>query len=58
MLLSDLAELPYQEPLSEDKKESLLDIFYDDLACVDCHDIDSEGEDQHQILLVMARENG
>jgi ubiquinol-cytochrome c reductase cytochrome b subunit len=44
LLLSDLAELPYQEPLSEEKKESLLDIFYDDLACIDCHDIDSEGE--------------
>ena len=44
LLLSDLAELPYQEPLSEEKKESLMDIFYDDLACIDCHDIDSEGE--------------
>ncbi len=44
LLLSDLAELPYQESLSEEKKESLLDIFYDDLACIDCHDIDSEGE--------------
>jgi len=44
LLLSDLANLPYQEPLSEEKRESLMDIFYDDLACIDCHDIDSEGE--------------
>jgi ubiquinol-cytochrome c reductase cytochrome b subunit len=44
LLLSDLANLPYQEPLSEEKRESLMEIFYDDLACIDCHDIDSEGE--------------
>ncbi len=44
LLLSDLANLPYQEPLSEEKKENLMDIFYDDLVCIDCHDIDSEGE--------------
>lgn len=44
ILLSDLAELPYQESLTEEKRESLMDIFYDDLACIDCHDIDSEGE--------------
>jgi ubiquinol-cytochrome c reductase cytochrome b subunit len=44
LLLSDLAELPYQESLEEEKREKLMDIFYDDLACIDCHDIDSEGE--------------
>ena len=44
ILLSDLAELPYQESLTEERRESLMDIFYDDLACIDCHDIDSEGE--------------
>jgi ubiquinol-cytochrome c reductase cytochrome b subunit len=44
LLLSDLAELPYQKPLDAEKRESLMDIFYDDLACIDCHDIDSEGE--------------
>lgn len=44
VLLSDMAKLPYQESLTEEKRESLMDIFYDDLACIDCHDIDSEGE--------------
>ncbi len=44
LLLSDLAELPYQDTLSEEKRENLMDIYYDDLACIDCHDIDSEGE--------------
>ncbi|MDG1325789.1 MAG: cytochrome b N-terminal domain-containing protein [Opitutales bacterium] len=44
ILLSDQAELPYQESLTDEKRESLMDIFYDDLACIDCHDIDSEGE--------------
>ena len=50
-LLSDMAELPYQEPLSEDEREELLALFYNDdavfqdgLACIDCHDIDSEGD--------------
>lgn len=50
-LLSDMAELPYQEPLSEDEREELLALFYNDdldfedgLACIDCHDIDSEDE--------------
>ena len=44
LLLSDLAELPYQNSLSEERRENLMDIYYDDLACVDCHDINSEGE--------------
>jgi ubiquinol-cytochrome c reductase cytochrome b subunit len=44
LLLSDLAELPYQDSLSEERRENLMDIYYDDLACIDCHDIDSEGE--------------
>ena len=44
ILLSDMAELTYQQSLTEEKRESLMDIFYDDLACIDCHDIDSEGE--------------
>ncbi len=44
LLLSDLAELPYQKPLDQEKREKLMDVFYDDLACIDCHDIDSEGE--------------
>ena len=50
-LLSDMAELPYQEPLDEDEREELLSLFYNDdldfqdgLACIDCHDIDSEEE--------------
>ena len=50
-LLSDMAELPYQTPLSEDEREELLALFYNDdlvfqdgLACIDCHDIDSEEE--------------
>jgi mono/diheme cytochrome c family protein len=44
LLLSDLAELPYQGSLSDERRENLMDIYYDDLACIDCHDIDSEGE--------------
>lgn len=44
LLLSDLAELPYQKALPQKRRESLMDIYYDDLACIDCHDIDSEGE--------------
>ena len=50
-LLSDMAELPYQDSLSEDEREELLALFYNDegdfqdgLACIDCHDIDSEGD--------------
>ena len=50
-LLSDMAELPYQDPLSEDERDELLALFYNDdgdfedgLACIDCHDIDSEGD--------------
>ena len=50
-LLSDIAELPYQDPLSEDERDELLALFYNDeedfqdgLACIDCHDIDSEGD--------------
>jgi len=50
-LLSDMAELPYQKPLEEDEREELLALFYNDdldfqdgLACIDCHDIDSEGD--------------
>ena len=49
--LSDMANLPYQDPLSEDEREELLSLFYNDdadfedgLACIDCHDIDSEEE--------------
>lgn len=44
LLLSDLAELPYQKALPQKRRENLMDIYYDDLACIDCHDIDSEGE--------------
>ena len=50
-LLTDMAELPYQDSLSEDEREELLALFYNDegdfqdgLACIDCHDIDSEGD--------------
>ena len=50
-LLSDMAKLPYQDPLSEDERDELLALFYNDegdfqdgLACIDCHDIDSEGD--------------
>ena len=46
-----MAELPYQEPLEEEEREELLSLFYNDdldfqdgLACIDCHDIDSEEE--------------
>ena len=44
VLLSDLADLPYQEKLSEEERESGFDVFFDELACIDCHDI--EGEDE------------
>ena len=50
-LLSDGAELPYEEKLDEDTREELLSLYYnDDLkfedgrACIECHDIDSEDE--------------
>ena len=50
-LLSDMAELPYQDPLEEEEREELMSLFYNDdadfedgLACIDCHDIDSEGD--------------
>ena len=50
-LLSDMAELPYQDPLDDEEREELLGLFYNDdmdfqdgLACIDCHDIDSEGD--------------
>ena len=50
-LLSDGAELPYEEKLDEDMREELLSLYYnDDLkfedgrACIECHDIDSEDE--------------
>ncbi len=50
-LLSDGAELPYQAALPEDKREELLALYYNDdmvfedgLACIDCHDLDSEGD--------------
>jgi ubiquinol-cytochrome c reductase cytochrome b subunit len=51
LLLSDMANLPYQESLEDDEREELLSLFYNDdedfqdgLACIDCHDIDSEEE--------------
>ena len=51
LLLSDMANLPYQKPLREEEREELLSLFYNDdedfedgLACIDCHDIDSEEE--------------
>ena len=43
-LLSDLATLPYQEKLSEGERETGFDVFFDELACIDCHDIEDEGE--------------
>ena len=43
-LLSDLAALPYQEKLSEEERESGFDVFFDELACIDCHDIEDEDE--------------
>jgi len=43
-LLSDLAELPYQSKLSEEEREAGFTVFFDDLACIDCHDIESEDE--------------
>lgn len=51
LLLSDMADLPYQEPLEDDAREELLSLFYNDeedfqdgLSCIECHDIDSEEE--------------
>jgi ubiquinol-cytochrome c reductase cytochrome b subunit len=51
VLLSDMAKLPYQDSLPEKEREELLALFYNDdlvfqdgLACIDCHDIDSEEE--------------
>ena len=50
-LLSDMAELPYQEALDDEERDELLALFYNDdsvfqdgLACIECHDIDSEEE--------------
>tara|TARA_B100001057_G_scaffold484667_1_gene563104 strand:+ start:1708 stop:3465 length:1758 start_codon:yes stop_codon:yes gene_type:complete len=50
-LLADEANLPYEKPLEEEKREELLSLFYNDdglfedgRACIDCHDIDSEDE--------------
>ena len=43
-LLSDLAALPYQEKLSEKEREAGFDVFFDELACIDCHDIEDEDE--------------
>ena len=50
-LLSDMAELPYQETLDDEERDELLALFYNDdsvfqdgLACIECHDIDSEEE--------------
>ena len=50
-LLSDQADLPYQEALDDEEHEELMALFYNDdadfqdgLACIDCHDIDSEGD--------------
>jgi ubiquinol-cytochrome c reductase cytochrome b subunit len=49
LLVSDMANLPYQDPLEDDEIEELMSLFYNDegdfqdgLACIDCHDIDSE----------------
>lgn len=51
LLLSDMADLPYQEPLEDDERGELLSLFYNDeedfqdgLSCIECHDIDSEEE--------------
>ena len=50
-LLANEASLPYESPVTEDKREELLALFYNDdsvfedgPACIDCHDIDSEDE--------------
>ena len=43
-LLSDIAGLPYQEPLSEKEREEGFDLFFDELGCIDCHDIEDEDE--------------
>jgi ubiquinol-cytochrome c reductase cytochrome b subunit len=43
-LLSDLAGLPYQGKLSENEREAGFDAFFDQLACIDCHDIEDEDE--------------
>ncbi|MFP6855167.1 MAG: cytochrome b N-terminal domain-containing protein [Opitutales bacterium] len=44
-LLSDRAELPYQKKLTEKERTDGFDLFYDTLACIDCHDVmdDDEG---------------
>ena len=39
-----MATLPYQEKLSEGERETGFDVFFDELACIDCHDIEDEGE--------------
>jgi len=43
-LLSDLADLPYQEKLSAKEREAGFDVFFDELTCIDCHDIEDEDE--------------
>lgn len=43
-LLSDIAELPYQKKLTDDEREAGFDVFFDELACIDCHDIEDENE--------------
>jgi len=43
-LLSDIAGLPYQKPLSEKDREEGFDVFFDELGCIDCHDIEDEDE--------------
>jgi len=43
-LLSDIASLPYQEPLSEKEREEGFNVFFDELGCIDCHDIEDEDE--------------
>jgi ubiquinol-cytochrome c reductase cytochrome b subunit len=43
-LLSDIAGLPYQEPLSEKEREEGFNVFFDELGCIDCHDIEDEDE--------------
>ncbi|MFP6899493.1 MAG: c-type cytochrome, partial [Opitutales bacterium] len=43
-LLSDMADLPYQSKLSEKEREAGFTVFFDELACIDCHDIEDEDE--------------
>ena len=43
-LLSDLANLPYQEKLTDKEREDGFDVFYDELACIDCHDVQDDEE--------------